>query len=413
MKKLPFLLFFCCLYLSSQAQSATKIELGVIDSISSDILGEDRKIWVYVPEDNNNGVSFAKTKYPVVYLLDGDAHFYSVVGMIRQLSSVNGNTVCPKMIVVGIPNTNRTRDLTPTKGTPHPFIDSMMIANSGGGEAFMQMLEKELIPHIEANYPTQPYRMLIGHSFGGLTAINALVNHTDLFNSYVSIDPSMWWSDQQLLNEIKGISNQEKYKNKSLFLGVANTMPEGMDTLQVQKDITKPTEHIRALLDLGKHLENHPNGLNFKYQYYPNDNHGSVPLITEYDALRYFFKNYRLKMGPQDFMNPKADLIDRVVNHYAQLTQQFGYEIKPAEQLVNQMGYNFLQMEQVELAARLFKMNVANYPKSPNVFDSLGDFYVATDDKAKAIDSFKKALALEELDYTRAKLIELETGAKK
>lgn len=408
---LTFLL--CSLYLSCYAQSNAKIELGTIDVINSKILEEERQIWVYVPEENNDGISFGKTKYPVVYLLDGDAHFYSVVGLVHQLSSVNGNTICPKMIVVGIPNTNRTRDLTPTKGTPHPFIDSAMIAVSGGGEAFMQFMEKELIPHIEANYPTEPYRMLIGHSFGGLTAMNALVNHTDLFNSYVSLDPSMWWSDQQLLKEIKSTANDKKYKNKALFLGIANTMSEGMDTLQVQKDTTKGSEHIRSILTLGKHLETHSNGLNFKQQYYPNDDHGSIPLIAEYDALRYIFKDYQLKMGHEDFLNPSADVVDRVKNHYSQLTETFGYEIKPAEQLVNQMAYQFLQIKQIDLAAQLFKMNVANYPKSPNVYDSLGDFYVATKDKTKAIESFKKALALKEMDYTRDKLKELIKEEKK
>ncbi len=408
---LTFLL--CSLYLSSYAQSNAKIELGTIEVINSKILDEERKIWVYIPDDNNDGIAFAKTKYPVVYLLDGDAHFYSVVGLIHQLSSVNGNTICPKMIVVGIPNTNRTRDLTPTKGTPHPFIDSAMIANSGGGEAFMEFMEKELIPHVEANYPTEPYRMLIGHSFGGLTAMNALVNHTDLFNSYVSLDPSMWWSDQQLLKEIKGAANDEKYKNKALFLGIANTMSEGMDTLSVQKDTTKGSEHIRSLLTLGKHLETHSNGLNFQQQYYPNDDHGSVPLIAEYDALRYIFKDYRLKMGHEDFLNPSADVVDRVKNHYLQLTETFGYEIKPAEQLVNQMAYQFLQIKQIDLAAQLFKMNVVNYPKSPNVYDSLGDFYVANNDKAKAIESFKKALDLKETEYTRDKLKELMKEGKK
>ncbi len=413
MRNFLLTLLFCCLYLMSYAQANNTIELGVIDSIHSNILGENREIWVYVPDDNNDGLSLAKTKYPVVYLLDGDAHFYSVAGMIHQLSSVNGNTICPKMIVVGIPNTNRTKDLTPTKGTPHPFIDSAMIAVSGGGEDFMQMLEKELMPHIEANYPTEPYRMLIGHSFGGLTAMNTLVNHTDLFNSYVSLDPSMWWSDQQLLKEIKAIPSGGKYKNKSLFIGIANTMSEGMDTLQVQEDTTKGTEHIRAVLELSKHLTSHPNGLNFEYQYYPNDDHGSVPLIAEYDALRYIFNNYRLKLGPTDFLNPSADLVDKIKTHYTNLTNDFGYTIFPPEDLVNQMGYQFLQLKKLDLSVEFFKMNVANYPKSPNVYDSLGDFYLATDDKTRAIDSFKKALALKELDYTRAKLMELESGDKK
>ncbi|MFZ1558618.1 MAG: alpha/beta hydrolase-fold protein, partial [Saprospiraceae bacterium] len=85
------------------------IVIGKIDSIQSNILGENRKIWVHVPDGGAN----SKESFPVVYVLDGDGHFSSVVGMIQQLSTINGNTMCPKMIVVGIPNTDRTRDLTP------------------------------------------------------------------------------------------------------------------------------------------------------------------------------------------------------------------------------------------------------------------------------------------------------------
>src|SRR4051794_33892297 len=91
------------------AESAT-INIGTIDSIDSKVLNEQRKVWIYVPSSAKN----SKTRYPVVYLLDGDGHFYDLVGMTHQLSSVNGNTLCPEMIVVGIPNTDRTRDLTPT-----------------------------------------------------------------------------------------------------------------------------------------------------------------------------------------------------------------------------------------------------------------------------------------------------------
>lgn len=80
--------------------------IGTIDSIQSKILNEQRKIWIYIPD---NGSVDAKTtqRFPVVYLLAGDAHFYSVVGMIQQLSQVNGNTICPEMIVIDIPNTDR------------------------------------------------------------------------------------------------------------------------------------------------------------------------------------------------------------------------------------------------------------------------------------------------------------------
>src|SRR6185369_3299172 len=96
-------------------------------------------------------------RYPVVYLLDGDAHFPSVVGLVQQLSQVNGNTVVPEMIVVAIPNTDRTRDLTPTHvSTDAPFMDSNFARTSGGGENFISFIEKELMPHIDSVYPTQP-----------------------------------------------------------------------------------------------------------------------------------------------------------------------------------------------------------------------------------------------------------------
>lgn len=414
MKKFQSILLFSLCYLFGFAQSNSQIVIGTIDSIESTILKEQRKIWVYVPDSNIGGVSFAQKRYPVVYLLDGESHFYSVVGMIRQLSSANGNTLCPKMIVVGIPNTNRTRDLTPTKGTPHPYIDDTMIAASGGGENFLQFMEKELIPHIEANYPTEPYRMLIGHSFGGLMAMNALVHHTDLFNSYVSIDPSMWWNNQQLLKEIKATSQQKKYENVSLYLGIANTLEEGMDTLQAQQDTSFLTEHFRTILDLGKHLASHPeNQLQFKYKYYPEDNHGSVPLLTEYDALRFIFKSYGIKIGMEDFLNSEVDIISKIDNHYNKLNQKLGYPIKPDEQFINQIAYQLLQMEQWDKAEHLFKLNVTNYPQSPNVYDSMGDFYQKIDKGRKAIANYKKALEIQETDFTREKLNQLKKKGKK
>ena len=102
------LLFISFAFLfSAQAQNIdNKIVIGKIDSVYSNIIGEQRKIWVYVPQGSDDPI-FSKKHYPVVYLMDGDAHFYSVMGMIQQLSEVNGNTICPKMIVVGIPNTDR------------------------------------------------------------------------------------------------------------------------------------------------------------------------------------------------------------------------------------------------------------------------------------------------------------------
>jgi len=165
MKKALLIILVSILTIASIAQTDNnKIVIGKIDSVYSTTLKENRKIWVYTPNDDPGN----KQHYPVLYLLDGEGHFQSVAGMIQQLSQVNGNTIVPEMIIVGIPNTDRTRDLTPTHITSDlPMMDSGFSKNTGGGENFAAFLEKELIPYIDSKYQTQPFRLLVGHSFGG------------------------------------------------------------------------------------------------------------------------------------------------------------------------------------------------------------------------------------------------------
>lgn len=211
----------------AKAQNDNKVVIGKVDSVYSNILKEQRKIWIYTP-GMTSGNNDSTQRYPVLYLLDGDSHFASVVGIIQQMSQVNGNTVLPEMIVVAIPNTDRTRDLTPTHVTSDsPMLDSNLSKSTGGGENFAAFIEKELMPHIDSVCPTQPYRTLVGYSFGGLTVMNVLINHTKLFNAYVAIDPSMWYDKERFLATTKNKLLEKKYNGTRLYLGIANTMPEG------------------------------------------------------------------------------------------------------------------------------------------------------------------------------------------
>ncbi len=405
-----FLLSFSCL--TGLAQS-NKIIIGNIDSIQSKILNEQRKVWVHVPDSEPNSL-YSKETYPVVYLMDGDAHFYSVMGLIQQMSEVNGNSLYPKMIVVGIPNTDRMRDLTPTKSSFDPFGVGGLGDNTGGGEKFTEFMDKELIPYIEANYPTAPHRVLIGHSLGGLMVINTFLHHTNLFNSYLSIDPSMWWDDHKLLNQLRNSISTKNFNGRSLFLGIANTMPAGMDTTMVRKDTVKYNMHIRSILQLADVMnEKKPKGLRWSYKYYADDDHGSVPLIAEYDALRFMFSDFRMPFvqalfEPGNTMNGDS----AITAHYKKLSSQMGYDILPPEPLINGLGYNFLQSKQMDRSLRFFNMNIRNYPKSFNAYDSMGDYYDAAGDKKKAIEFYTKALTFREYPETRQKLEKLK-GEKK
>lgn len=250
--------------------------------------------------------------------------------------------------------------------------------------------------------------MFIGHSLGGLTVMNTLIHKPELFNSYVAIDPSMSWDNKKLLNEIKNIKLDKRYNNKSLFLGIANTMNKGMDTTKVLKDTTRATKHIRAVLELNSLLKKDTlNNLSFKGKYYKEDSHGSVPLISEYDALRYFFDFYQLNIK-QDFINLENDILGKVKNYYIRLSKEYGREIKPEQFYVQRIGYQFLEMQQFKKAEQFFKLNFTNYPKSFYTYNAMGDLYVATGNKEKAIESFKKSVSLNKYSFSKEKLIVLE-----
>lgn len=307
MKKITLFVLGLFVSIISFGQPDNRITIGTIDSLQSDILNEKRKIWVYVPNSGANpNAPVAKQKYPVVYLLDGNVHFSGMVGMIQQLSQANGNTACPEMIVVGIPNTIRERDLTPTKTGDDPMLAQIgTLRASGGGEAFLNFMEKELIPYIDSKYPTQPYKTIVGHSFGGLTVMNALINRTQLFNAYIAIDPSMWWDDLNYLKTVKTALAAKDFTGTTLYMSIAHTVDNDMDIKTARKDTTIDTRGIRASFELHEFIKNKkPKGLRYAGQYYPNDTHGSVVLITEYDALRFIFKNYQLKLDNKDMLGP-------------------------------------------------------------------------------------------------------------
>jgi predicted alpha/beta superfamily hydrolase len=409
-EKIILFCFFIMLSGFGFAQSKTKIEIGTIDSISSKILNEKRKIWIHLPKSAQN-TSFAKQKYPVVYLLDAEGHFSSVVGIIEELSEVNGNTNCPEMIVVGITNTNRNRDLTPTYSEVDlPFVPKELSEQSGGGEKFVEFLEKELMPYIDSKYPTAPYKSLIGHSFGGLTTINILTNHTHLFNSYVAIDPSMWWGHQKFLAETTKKLAGKKLSNVSLFMGAANTMDDSMNLVKVRKDTTVFTRHIRSILDLNDFFDkNQSSNLKYGYKYYQDDSHGSVPLIATYDAIRFIFQFNQLKLSIPDQINFDKAVFAKIEKHYDNVSKHLGYKVSAPENMVNAYAYQSLGKKDMDLASYLFKLNVANYPQSPNVYDSLGDFYEANGDKKNAIASYEKVLTLDKkFPETKAKLEKLK-----
>ena len=200
----------------------SEIKIGDKFAFHSKILNEERRYWVYLPPSYRNKM-FAPQKYPVLFLLDGDANFHMASGVVQFMGAgANANIQIPELIIVAIPNTQRTRDLTPTRSTKdYNGKENESLASSGGGETFLRFLEQELIPRIESEYRTQPYRLLVGHSFGGLFAINAFVRQASIFRAFIAIDPSLWWDDHLLLRRAKSMARDLK---GSVYISLANCL---------------------------------------------------------------------------------------------------------------------------------------------------------------------------------------------
>ena len=270
--------------------TTNSVTIGAVDTMWSATLKENRRYLVHTPPSYNDS-TFQPRHYPVLYLLDGDAHFHSVTGLIQILGSgVNATFVLPEMIVVAIPNTNRTRDMTPTRvERGMPGNPQATFAASGGMSNFLSFIKNELIPRVEEKYRTAPYRVFVGHSFGGITAINALYTIPETFNAYVAIDPSLWWDSRVLLKQARERFSKPGLAGRTLYVAQANTIQPGDTTLNA---------HFNAILQFNGILESfNKSGLRYAYKYYPGDSHGSVPLIAEYDALRFIFDSYNVPLG--------------------------------------------------------------------------------------------------------------------
>lgn len=273
MKQAFFLLsILSCILL--KAQTVTELSTKKTDTIHSIILKEDRYIWVHVPDKVKAG-----TRYPVIYVLDGQILFDETRSVINRLRNEYGSNFSNEFIIVGIGNIwQRYRDYTPTHVTSSPWLDSHAASVSGGGEKFTMFLEKELFSYIQSKYPASTSRTLLGHSLGGLLVMHILMKRPELFEHYAAIDPSMWWDDNKLLKEIRTILTNRTFENRTLFLAIANTNDLDMDVSQIKKDTSKKTVLIRPSLTLMEYINQHkPARLIFDWKYYKGHHHFTVP----------------------------------------------------------------------------------------------------------------------------------------
>lgn len=110
---------------------------------------------------------------------------------------LTGNGSMRPFLLVGIENTERRRDMTGPSRDPE---DQKIAPRIGGSAAYRDFLRDELMPQVRQRYATTDERALIGESLAGLFVIETLLQEPALFNSYIALDPSLWWNHGALLS---------------------------------------------------------------------------------------------------------------------------------------------------------------------------------------------------------------------
>ncbi|MDQ6831364.1 MAG: alpha/beta hydrolase-fold protein [Gemmatimonadota bacterium] len=231
-------------------------------SVASRSLGEARRINVHTPP--GYGASSA-ARFPTLYMPDGglDEDFPHVVHTVDSLILLG---VIRPVIVVGIPNTERRRDLT---GATRIASDSAIAPHVGGSAAFRRFIREELIPAINARYRTTDERAIVGESLAGLFVVETFLADPTLFDHFVALDPSLWWNGGAVVDSAPGRLALRDAAPRTLFLASSNVA-----------DIAAGTARLAAVLRAAP-----PRRLAWSYTPRPDLTHATIFRVVGPAAL--------------------------------------------------------------------------------------------------------------------------------
>lgn len=299
------------------------VEFGRRITKYSEYYKEERDILLYLPSVYFDSLHDTQ-EIPVLYILDGEDFFLDAVAIQRRLGETSYSPNIPEMIIVGIAHKNREEELFPNA------IDTTNAIN-GMADLFLKYLEKDLIPFIDSIRGGKGPRILFGHSAGGIFGLYTLINKPHLFNAHLVIDPALHWDQQQLLKTFKATLSSIETPKKFIYLGISNSLPFNSDTSSVEflsPDIVSSTSHF----ELKRFLDNYAfDNIRYASRYYVHESHFSVPLVSLYDGLNQYYKNYRCKYFEwmHDSLLSAEKFEFSIRSHYEELSSLLGYKIVP------------------------------------------------------------------------------------
>lgn len=300
--------------------------------IASAILKETRRILIRVPESYEQ--SAPDRRYPVTVAVDGDFLLAPVAIASDELSR---NGQIPESVIVGVENfggadaqtanTKRVNDLTPP---------GLSVSGSGlneGGDRFLDFIEKELLPAVDAKFKTAAPRAFVGVSSGGILATYVAATRST-YRTVISLDAPIYFDDNWLAKKL-------------LARAAAPLIPLRYVSLEARFGWPDPAWN--ALVAAAP-----ANWRLYRESFRPEESHESIYLIGAYTGLREAFSDYSMLAAPP---TPTS----AVLPYYAKIDSSLGASVVPPKKLLEQLLTTAIDQGQPALARQVYDLLRAGY----------------------------------------------------
>lgn len=324
---------------------------GEIHKIQSQILEQERIILVYLPTN----YAESNISYPVHYITDAPATANLFFDLMRLHAFTDE---MPQSIVIGLQSNDREFNLHPEKGA----------------KKYLDFIENEVIPFVEKNYRTKPFRSIAGHSLGGGFAIYAFLSRTNLFNLCIAGSPyPLEYLTNMLVNK-EFLNKATEHRFLYCSIGTENDIPE----LHFQS-------FKKAVLEIA------PQNLHYSFLINQGESHISNIAVNFQNGLEDFYQDWQFVL-PDTLSAPINEIL---ANHYKNLSQRVGYSVRPSEwEVIFPAMDKLAKRGDFKNAIQALEYCIELYPQSDQAYAFLARAYVSTGDTESAQAYLEKALSI-------------------
>jgi predicted alpha/beta superfamily hydrolase len=348
-----------------------------------------RDVVIWLPETPAG----ARARYPVLIFPDAEekVQFRSALANIQFLID---RQLIPPIMVVGVPYfADRMHELSPraSGATAEAF------PTAGGADQNARFIADELLPWVDAHYPTLPTRILAGHSGGATFALYMMVTRPEVFRVVIAISPAMWWNDDSLIADYSARLAADSLRARALFV-TSGGLENGPEQGPIDSTTTAFAARLTTLLGTSP-----THALRFEDRRYPRDGHSMTPMASLVDGLRMAFEPlvvpidsvYAALSGRhvQDSSEIRAT-VEELKARYAAGEAALGMRAPFPEIALEVLGGYSVEAKQSALAVTLLRENLDRYPHSSNAHESLGEGLLALGDTSAAVKELRTAVTM-------------------